>query len=45
MGRDRDGRKGRKDKHGVKPQRILDDLEETIEEWRDDFPDDGEEDS
>jgi hypothetical protein len=29
---------------GIKPQRILDDLEETVEEWREELPDDGEED-
>ena len=32
-------------RNGAKPQRILDDLEETVEEWRVEFPDDGEEDS
>jgi hypothetical protein len=33
----------RKLRAGTKPQRILDDLEETVEEWREDFPpDDGE---
>ena len=28
---------------GEKIQRILDDLEEAVEEWREEFPDDGEE--